>query len=92
MQAWLQAIQVLISSVRPVAAFLTKSASASNGVFQMMIGGDSGPDYSIYSSTNLASTNWNLLLTTNPPSLPFLFKDPTITNSIPRFYRVLLGP
>jgi hypothetical protein len=64
------------------------------GGFHMTIDGDSGPDYSVYVTTNLALdfTSWTWLLTTNPISLPFQFMDPTATNYARRFYRVLLGP
>ena len=62
--------------------------------FQMMIGGDSGPDYSVCMTTDLALnlSSWTRLLTTNPVSLPFQFIDPSATNFGRRFYRVLLGP
>ena len=46
----------------------------------MAVAGTAGPDYSIYTATNLNSSNWTLLLTTNPPSLPFVFSDSTATN------------
>jgi len=61
------------------------------GIFQFSIGGSSGPDYSIYGTTNLLGS-WQLLLTTNPASLPFNFADSTWTNYPQRYYRVLLGP
>jgi len=60
--------------------------------FQMVVGGDIGPDYAVYASTNLATGNWSLLLTTNPPVLPFLFVDPLATNYPRRYYQILLGP
>jgi uncharacterized repeat protein (TIGR03806 family) len=64
--------------------------NVNNGTFSMNVSGDAGPDYSVYGSTNLV--NWNLLMTTNPSTLPFLFTDPGATNFNQRFYRVLLGP
>jgi len=66
--------------------------SVSNGTFQMAVTGDAGPDYSIYTSTNLAFPAWSLLLTTNPSALPFLFTDSASANFAQRFYRVALGP
>jgi hypothetical protein len=54
------------------------------------VSGPSGPDYSMYVSTNL--TTWQLLLTTNSPALPWSFRDLQATNFELRFYRVLLGP
>jgi hypothetical protein len=66
----------------------------STGGFQMQIGGDTGPDYSVYATTNLALNfaNWNWLLTSNSPALPFQFQDRMATNYSQRFYRVLIGP
>jgi hypothetical protein len=68
--------------------------SAGSGPFRMLISGDAGPDYSVYASTDLGKnfSAWNWLLTTNPPSLPFQFMDPTATNYGQRYYRVLIGP
>jgi hypothetical protein len=61
------------------------------GIFQSAISGSVGPDYSIYATMNLLS-GWQLLLVTNPVSLPFLFTDSALTNLQERFYRVQLGP
>jgi hypothetical protein len=74
--------------VNPSLGFL----SVTNGAFQMAVTGDAGPDYSIYASTNLAFAAWSLLLTTNPPALPFFFTDAASANFAQRFYRVTLGP
>jgi hypothetical protein len=62
----------------------------SNGVFGMLIGGSTGPNYTIQTSTNLI--DWVGLLTTNPAVLPFLFADTLATNTNSRYYRVLAGP
>jgi beta-galactosidase len=64
--------------------------SWSNGVFESFISGDSGPDYSILASTNLAT--WTPIFTTNSPDTPWLFEDSGATNGSQRFYRVRLGP
>jgi hypothetical protein len=61
------------------------------GKLQTLINGSLGPDYSIYAATNLTG-GWQLLLTTNPATMPFLFMDSTSTNYPQRYYRVLLGP
>ena len=68
----------------------TLSASFTNGQFGFWINGDTGPDYIIQTSTNLAS--WSPVFTSNSPSLPCFWVD---TNSLSNpflFYRVLLGP
>lgn len=70
---------------------ILSSPIIAGGLFQSMIGGSVGPDYSIYTTTNLL-TGWQLLLTTNPIALPFLFADPASTNFQQRFYRLQLGP
>ena len=62
----------------------------SNGVFQSMVSGDSGPDYSILTSADLA--DWTTIFTTNAPATPWVFEDFSATNSSQRFYRVRLGP
>ncbi|HXI71501.1 MAG TPA: PA14 domain-containing protein [Verrucomicrobiae bacterium] len=64
------------------------------GKFSMQIGGDAGPDYLIYATTNLmiAYANWELLANTNPSTLPFQFIDPSLSGQPQRFYRVSLGP
>lgn len=82
-----------VNVLSPATPSVSQAAMAGGG-FKIQVGGDSGPDYSVYASTNISknSTNWSWLLTTNPPTLPFQFLDPTATNYVQRFYRVLLGP
>jgi glucuronoarabinoxylan endo-1,4-beta-xylanase len=53
------------------------------------VSGAPGPDYTIWTSTNLL--NWQALFTTNPATLPFTFTDTTTTGQ-KRFYRIQLGP
>jgi len=62
------------------------------GPLQLAVTGTLGPDYSLYASTNLVQPDWSLLLTTNPPAMPFQFTDPAATNFNQRYYRILLGP
>jgi len=86
----LNSIQSFAITVMQPAQPVFENPDVNNGVFSLSIGGDLGPDYSVYGSTNLV--DWNLLMTTNPTALPFLFTDPGATNFNQRFYRVLLGP
>ena len=44
--------------------------------FSFNVGGQSGPDYAIETSTNL--TQWSTVFTSNSPELPFILTD---TNS-----------
>jgi hypothetical protein len=66
------------------------AATLSNGVFNLLITGDVGPDYTVQASTNLLT--WTDLLTTNPTTMPLNWSDSSGTNLPARFYRVLLGP
>jgi GH43 family beta-xylosidase len=84
-----QSFQVTVR--RPVAPTLILDWLAGSS-FQLRVTGDLGPDYSLYTSTNLDPPDWSLLLTTNPPAMPLLFSDPAAVNLSRRFYRVLLGP
>jgi hypothetical protein len=61
-----------------------------NGVFQMSITGDPGPDYIVQASTNLMF--WESIYTNLAPTPPFIWSDTGATNFNQRFYRVLLGP
>jgi len=72
-------------------AFPVLNASAvSNGQFEFWITGDTGPDYTIQSSTNL--TSWVPIWTSNSPAMPYRWVDTNLTSCPFFFYRVLLGP
>ena len=71
------------------AAFASPAIVA--GTFQSLIAGGLGQEYSLYATTNLGAA-WQLLLTTNPAAMPFLFIDPASTNYMERYYRALPGP
>ena len=86
-----QQFSVLVTRPSPPGLMAPKLAA---GKFSMNIGGDAGPDYLIYATTNLAIAyaSWQLLLNTNPAILPFQFADPLTTGRRQSFYRVMLGP
>ncbi|MGD0258818.1 MAG: cellulase family glycosylhydrolase [Verrucomicrobiota bacterium] len=75
--------------VNPLSAPGISNIAFAGGQFSFNVGGQSGPDYAIETSTNL--TQWSNVFTTNSPVLPFNWTD---TNSAAprRFYRVKLGP
>jgi hypothetical protein len=80
-----------VTVLRPATPSMSLPGYA-NGTFQVSVTGSLGPDYLIYTKTNLTQPAWSLLLTTNPSVMPFLFTDPTANNFAQRFYRIQLGP
>jgi len=79
-------------TVNPLPARPTLGQAARSGSqFRFFVSGSSGLTYTVQSSTNLGSTNWNSILVTNPPGGSFLVIDPNATSPA-RFYRVLIGP
>jgi hypothetical protein len=58
--------------------------------FQMRLIGAANQTYSVQVSTNLVSTNWFTLMTTNLSASPALIQDNQATNK-QRFYRVKVG-
>jgi hypothetical protein len=66
------------------------TSSYANGIFQMQVMGDVGPDYIIQGSTNF--TDWEALYTTNPAVMPFNWIDQSASNYPARFFRVYYNP
>jgi hypothetical protein len=66
------------------------AAGVADGLFRMTVAGDAGPDYTVWTSTNL--THWSALFTSNSPPMPFQFVDPAPSIAPGRFYRVTPGP
>jgi hypothetical protein len=75
--------------VNPVANPVLSSLSLSPGQVSMTASGPAGPDYTLWTSTNLI--NWQALFTTNSPPTPFTLID-TNTSDQARFYRIQIGP
>jgi hypothetical protein len=75
--------------VNPLAQPMVDSVSASSGKVSLVVGGPFGPDYTLWTSTNLSA--WQVLWTTNTPVTPITF---VVTNLIDpaRFYRIQIGP
>ncbi len=60
--------------------------------FNLNLYGASGYNYTVQTSTNLATSNWSTLtIVSNFPSSPYLIQDFQATNSA-RFYRAFQGP
>ena len=85
----LSATQSFSVVVNPLPAAGISNISFAGGQFSFSVGGQSGPDYAIETSTNL--TQWSNVFVTNSPVLPFNWTD-SATNSPLRFYRVKPGP
>jgi hypothetical protein len=81
-----QNFTVMVNSlVRP----LLSSATFGSGRLMFQVGGQTGPDYAVETSTNLSS--WTTVLITNSPTMPFVWMDNSTASSA-RFYRVKTGP
>jgi glucuronoarabinoxylan endo-1,4-beta-xylanase len=65
------------------------SISLSQGQVSMTASGPEGPDYTLWTSTNLI--NWQTLFTTPSPATPFTLTDTNSTNAA-RFYLLQIGP
>lgn len=84
--------QFSVYVLRPSAPAISQAA-ISSGSFSMLVGGDSGPDYTLFGATNLSSPmSWLPLQTNLAAAPPFIFSDATATNFSQRFYRVQIGP
>ena len=78
-----------VTVIQPAFPVLNASA-VSNGQFEFWINGDTGPDYTIQSSSNL--TSWVSIWTNNSPAMPYHWADTNSMSDPFFFYRVLLGP
>ena len=65
------------------------SVSLSPGQVNLTVNGPQGPDYILWTSTNLL--NWQMLFTTNSPPIPFTVIDTNSANPA-RFYKFQIGP
>lgn len=81
-----------VTVTQPQAPALS-GATVSNGLFSLLVRGDSGPDYVVETSSNLADgSTWFPVATNLSPALPFSWSDP-VTPILPqKFYRVRLAP
>jgi hypothetical protein len=86
----LSATQSFVVTVNPLHAPVLAGPTLANNQIAFQVNGDSGPDYTIEASTNLAA--WTALFTTNSPALPFSWTDTNSTALPQRFYRLRLGP
>ena len=88
----LSATQTFCVTVKRPAVPLTSAMTRRNGLFQLQISGDAGPDYIVVATTNLALAGGLPLATNLSPTPPFIWTDPASANLPRRFYRVRLAP
>jgi hypothetical protein len=86
----LTATQSFAVTVNQPAVPAISAASAATGQFGFWINGDTGPDYTILSSTDLVS--WVPIFTNNSPAVPFFWSDTNSASNPMQFYRAVLGP
>jgi hypothetical protein len=88
----MSATQTFCVTVSRPAIPLTSAVTRNNGLFQLQISGDMGPDYIVEGTTNLAMPEWRPLTTNLAPRPPFTWTDPASASLTQRFYRVRLEP
>ena len=76
--------------VNPVSPPATSSTTVTDGAIDLVVDGPSGPDYSLFTSTNLV--DWEPVLTVTSPVPPVTLEDTNFPNGPVRFYRIQLGP
>jgi hypothetical protein len=86
----LSATQSFSVTVNPLALPAVASPTWSSGHLNFSVNGQTGPDYGLETSTNLA--NWTLLFVTNPATMPFNWTTTNASTDAVRFYRVKVGP
>lgn len=76
--------------VNPLTPPVFDSISVAGSQVNLIINGPSGPDYTLWASTNLTA-GWQVLAGSNSPALPLWFTDTSATAGA-RFYRLEIGP
>jgi hypothetical protein len=77
-------------TVNPLVQPAVSSISVSGGQVSLVATGALGPDYTLWTSTNL--TSWQLLFTSNSPVIPVTLVDTNFNIYPIRFYRIQIGP
>jgi len=81
-----QAFQVVVNPLTPP---VLSAPALAGGQVGFTINGQPGPDYAVQGSSNLV--NWDTLLITNSPALPFTWGlNPGVLPG--QFYRIKIGP
>jgi hypothetical protein len=85
----LSATQNFSVTVNPLVLPTVSVPVLTTGQIGFFVSGQTGPDYSVQSSTNLA--NWNTVFITNSPAMPFTWTTNAGANPL-QFYRIKVGP
>ncbi|MDR3459761.1 MAG: glycoside hydrolase family 98 domain-containing protein [Verrucomicrobiae bacterium] len=85
----MSATESFVVTVNPLKPPQFSTPILSGGQLVLQATGDSGPDYQIQASTNLA--NWSVVFSTNSPVLPFTWTN-SATSGPMNFFRILAGP
>jgi hypothetical protein len=75
--------------VNPVTNPVIGAVTLSAGQLNLSVSGPQGPDYTLWTSTNL--TAWEPLTTSNAPATPFTFIDTNVYDAA-RYYQIQIGP
>ena len=86
----LSATQSFLAIVSKLSPVRVTAPVWTNGQMMFVLNGDIGPDYLIQTSVDL--TNWTAVFTNAPSAMPWNWTDNSGSNSLRRFYRILLGP
>jgi beta-galactosidase len=82
-----QSFSILVNPLTPPTV---SSIAESNGQLTLQLDGQSGPDYAVQISTNLF--DWETLLITNSPAMPWTWTDTNKATLPAQFYRIKTGP
>jgi hypothetical protein len=86
----LSATQSFLVVVNPLLAPKVTLATKINGHLELQLAGEFGPDYAVQISTNLL--DWDTLLITNSPAMPWTWTDTNAAILPAQFYRIKTGP
>jgi hypothetical protein len=75
--------------VNPLTAPSATAISLTNGLMNFIITGQSGPDYAVQASTNLA--DWSTVFVTNSPAMPFSWGT-NVGLQPAQYFRIKTGP
>lgn len=81
---------ITISGFSWKSLFFWLNAGNKFSILHATICGDTGPDYSILTSSNLVT--WDRVADFMSPAMPLFLSIPASTNALRSFYRVMLGP